>query len=296
MTGSMHGRTLIMSGGSRGIGLAIGVAVGKHGGNVVLLAKSDRPASGLPGTIHTAAAEIERVGGTALAVKGDVRDEASVQDAVDRAVERFGSIDMCLNNASALVLLPTEEIPFKKFDLMQQIQVRGTFLLTRAALPFLRRSENPHVLTLSPPINLDPGWLGLHPAYTVAKYAMTVLALGWAAEYADAGVASNTLWPETIIATAAVQNLLGGEAAMASARSPEIMADAAIEIFSRPASTCTGRSYLDVEVLREAGVTEFGKYGGSADLACDLYVGRPPDVGDSAATVTGPGAAGDRLT
>jgi citronellol/citronellal dehydrogenase len=273
-----------MSGGSRGIGLAIGVAVGRLGGNVVLLAKSDRPAPGLPGTIHTAAAEIERVGGTALAVKGDVRDEASVQGAVDRAVERFGSIDMCLNNASALVLLPTEEIPVKKFDLMQQIQVRGTFLLTRASLPYLRRSENPHVLTLSPPINLDPGWLGRHPAYTVAKYAMTVLALGWAAEYADAGVASNTLWPETIIATAAVQNLLGGEAAMASARSPEIMADAAVEIFSRPAGTCTGRSYLDVEVLREAGVADFGKYGGGPDLVYDLYVGRPPDVTDSAAT------------
>jgi citronellol/citronellal dehydrogenase len=284
LTGSMRGRTLIMSGGSRGIGLAIGIAVGRLGGNVVLLAKSDRPAPGLPGTIHTAAAEIERAGGTALAVKGDVRDEASVQDAVDRAVECFGGIDMCLNNASALVLLPTEEIPVRKFDLMQQVQVRGTFLLTRASLPYLRRSVNPHVLTLSPPINLDPRWLGLHPAYTVAKYAMTVLALGWAAEYADVGVASNTLWPETIIATAAVQNLLGGEAAMASARSPEIMADAAVEIFSRPAGTCTGRSYLDVDVLHEAGVADFGKYGGGPDLAYDLYVGPPPDITGSAAT------------
>ncbi|MDQ2797133.1 MAG: NAD(P)-dependent oxidoreductase [Actinomycetota bacterium] len=274
-SGSLAGKTMIMSGGSRGIGLAIGIAAGRLGANVVLLAKTDQPDPRLPGTIHTAAAEIQEAGGTALAVVGDVRDEASVQNAVDQAVERFGGIDVCLNNASAIALLGTEDLPMKKFDLMQQIQLRGTFLLSRASLPHLRKAENPHILTLSPPINLDPKWLGAHPAYTLAKYGMTLLALGWATEYAAAGVASNTLWPQTMIATAAVQNLLGGDDSMSKSRSPEIMADAAIAIVTAPARERTGNTYIDVDVLGEAGVTDFGKYGGGPDVVYDLYV-EPP--------------------
>jgi NAD(P)-dependent dehydrogenase (short-subunit alcohol dehydrogenase family) len=264
-----------MSGGSRGIGLAIGIGAGKLGANVVLLAKTDTPDPRLPGTIHTAAAEIEEAGGNALAVVGDVRDEASVQGAVDRAVERFGGIDICVNNASALAIQGTEELSVKRFDLMQQIQLRGTFLLTRASLPHLRKAENPHVLTLSPPINLAPKWMGAHPPYTLAKYGMTLLALGWAAEYADAGVASNTLWPQTIIATAAVQNLLGGEDSMSKARGPEIMADAAMYIVTSPARERTGNTYIDVDVLRAAGVTDLSQYGGGDDVVYDLYVDPP---------------------
>ena len=275
MPASLAGRTMIMSGGSRGIGLAIGIAAGRLGANVVLLAKTDTPDPRLPGTIHTAAAEIEQAGGTALAVVGDVRDEESVQRAVDLAVERFGGIDICVNNASALNLSPTEQLPVKRFDLMQQIQLRGTFLLTRASLPHLRQGQNPHILTLSPPINLDPKWMGPHPAYTLAKYGMTLLALGWAAEYRDAGVASNTLWPESIIATAAVQNLLGGEESMNKSRTPEIVADAAVEIITRPARVCSGNTFIDVDVLRSAGITDFSRYGGSDGLTYDLYVDPP---------------------
>jgi len=275
MSTPLSGQTMIMSGGSRGIGLAIGIAAGRLGANVVLLAKTDVPDPRLPGTIHTAAAEIEAAGGTALAVVGDVRDEASVQNAVDQAVGRFGGIDICVNNASALAIQHTEDLSVKKFDLMQQIQLRGTFLLTRASLPHLRKAANPHVLTLSPPINLAPKWMGQHPAYTLAKYGMTLLALGWAAEYAEAGVASNTLWPESIIATAAVQNLLGGEDSMTKARGPEIMADAAMQILAKPARECTGNTFIDVDVLRAAGLTDLSQYGGGDDIIYDLYVDRP---------------------
>ncbi len=277
MTGTheLAGRTMIMSGGSRGIGLAIAVAAARQGANVVLLAKTDVPDPRLPGTIHTAAAEIEAAGGKALAVVGDVRDEASVENAVNRAVERFGGIDYCVNNASAIALAPTEELPIKRFDLMQQIQIRGTYLLTRAALPHLRRSENAHILSLSPPVNLAPRWLGEHPAYMVAKYGMSLLTLGWAAEYAEHGVAANCLWPETLIATAAVQNLLGGDDAIAKARTPEIVADAAVAILRRDARTTTGNSFLDVDVLATEGVTDLSGYGGSGDLEYDIFVAPP---------------------
>jgi NAD(P)-dependent dehydrogenase (short-subunit alcohol dehydrogenase family) len=270
----LAGRTMIMSGGSRGIGLAIAVAAARLGANVAILAKTDRPDPRLPGTIHTAAAEIEAAGGKALPVVGDVREEASVERLVAETVERFGGIDICVNNASALALDGTEALSVKKFDLMQQIQLRGTFLMTRAALPFLRKSENPHVLTLSPPLNLSPRWLGPHPAYTLAKYGMSLLALGWAAEYADAGVASNTLWPESIIATAAVANLLGGDQAMQAARTPEIMADAAMAIVTRPARLVTGNSYIDVDVLRDAGVEDLSQYGGGENLMYDIFIDR----------------------
>ena len=267
-----------MSGGSRGIGLAIGVAAAREGANVVVLAKTDAPDPRLPGTVHTAVAEIEAAGGQALGVVGDVRDEASVADAVDRAVQRFGGIDVCVNNASALALQSTEELPVRRFDLMQQIQLRGTFLLTRACLPHLRRSENPHVLSLSPPLNLSPEWLGRHPAYTLAKYGMTMLTLGVAAEQAEHGIAANCLWPQTTIATAAVANLLGGEEALRGSRNPAVVADAAIEVVTRPARSCSGNTFLDVDVLAEAGVDDLGHYGGGANPTWDIFVD-PPDGG-----------------
>jgi citronellol/citronellal dehydrogenase len=272
---ALAGRTMLMSGGSRGIGLAIGIAAAREGANVVLLAKTDQPDPRLPGTIHTAAAEIEEAGGQALAVVGDVRDEESVANAVARAVERFGGIDICVNNASAIALDSTESLPIKRFDLMQQIQLRGTYLLSRACLPHLRVGTNPHILSLSPPLNLDPKWLGAHPAYTLAKYGMSLLTLGWAAEYAEAGVAANCLWPETLIATAAVQNLLGGDDAVSKARTPEIVADAAIEILTRPSRECTGNTFLDVDVLRSAGITDLSAYGGTGQLEYDIFIDRP---------------------
>ncbi|NVJ25012.1 NAD(P)-dependent oxidoreductase [Myxococcus sp. AM011] len=268
----LAGRTLLMSGGSRGIGLAIGIAAGRLGANVVLLAKTDTPDPRLPGTVHTAADEIRAAGGHALAIVGDVREEADVQRAVDEAVARFGGIDFCVNNASALAPLKTDELPLKRFDLMQQIQVRGTFLLTRTALPHLRRSPHPHILSLSPPINLAPHWLGKHPAYTMAKYGMTLLTLGWAAEFAEAGIAANALWPKTLIATAAVKNLLGGDTSMQRARAPEIMADAAVALLQRRPRDCTGHTFIDEDVLRAEGIHDFSRYGGGPDVMLDLYV------------------------
>jgi len=264
-----------MSGGSRGIGLAIGVAAARRGANVVLLAKTDKPDARLPGTIHTAAAEIESAGGRALAVVGDVRDEAAVTTAVMRAVQRFGGIDIVINNASAISLDRTEDLSAKRFDLMMQIELRGTFLLTKAALPHLRSGTNPHILSLSPPLNLSPTWLGAHPGYMLAKYGMTLLTLGWAAEYADLGIAANTLWPQSLIATAAVRNLLGGEAAVERARNPEIVADAAMLVLERPARAATANTYIDVDVLRSAGITDLAQYGGGADLQYDVFVDPP---------------------
>ncbi|WP_278265222.1 NAD(P)-dependent oxidoreductase [Nocardia sp. AG03] len=271
----LAGRTMIMSGGSRGIGLAIAVAAARQGANIVLLAKTDVPDPRLPGTIHTAAAEIEAAGGQALAVVGDVRDETSVRDAVAKAVARFGGIDYCVNNASAIALAPTEELPIKRFDLMQQIQLRGTYLLSSTCLPHLRESDNAHILSLSPPLNLSQKWLGQYPAYMLAKYGMSLLTLGWAAEYAEHGVAANCLWPETLIATAAVQNLLGGDEAIAKARTPEIVADAAVAILGKDARTTTGNTFLDVDVLRAEGITDLSAYGGAGELEYDIFVDPP---------------------
>ena len=274
MTGKpWSGRTVVMSGGSRGIGLAIALAAAGRGANVTLLAKTDQPHPRLPGTVHTAAAEIESAGGQALAVVGDVRSEDDVQRAVDATVERFGGIDVCINNASAISLAGTEELPLKRFDLMLQVNVRGTYVLTRACLPHLRRSSAPHVLTLSPPLNLSPRWLGAHPAYTLAKYGMTLLSLGWAEEFASHGIVVNCLWPETTIATAAVVNLLGGDEAAARSRSPEIVADAAIEILSR--QDVTGRCLIDSEVLRGAGMNDLSRYGGGPSPGRDIFVDEP---------------------
>ncbi|OBY29476.1 SDR family oxidoreductase [Mycolicibacter kumamotonensis] len=270
--GTLADRTLVMSGGSRGIGLAIATRAARKGANVVLLAKTSEPHPKLPGTVHTAVEEVEAAGGKGLAVVGDVRNEADVQRAVDAAVERFGGVDICVNNASALVLEGTEQLSSKKFDLMQQVNIRGTFLLTKACLPHLRTSANPHVLTLSPPINMNPRWLGAHPGYTLSKYGMTLLSLGWAAEFDEAGIAVNCLWPQTYIATAAVINMADGDSLAASARSPEIMADAAVEIISRPARTVTGNCYIDAEVLTESGITDLSRYGGGTTPIPDIFL------------------------
>jgi citronellol/citronellal dehydrogenase len=264
-----------MSGGSRGIGLAIALAAAREGANLVLLAKTDVPDPRLPGTIHTACAEIEEAGGKALAVVGDVRDEESTLRAARLGAEKFGGIDVVINNASAIDLNKTENVTVKKFDLMQQIQCRGTFLLTQAALPYLRQSANAHIMSLSPQLNMNPFWLGAHPAYTLAKYGMTLLTLSFAEEFRSEGIAGYTLWPETMIATAAVQNILGGEEGMKRARTPEIMADAAIELLKKPAAEVTGQAYLDVDVLRAAGVTDFDKYGTGDSIITDLFVDLP---------------------
>src|SRR4051794_2893478 len=226
-------KTLFISGGSRGIGLAIALRAARDGANVALIAKTAEPHPKLEGTVYTAAEQIEEAGGSALPIVGDIRDADAVAGAAKQAAEHFGGIDVVVNNASAINLGRTEELEPKRFDLMQQINVRGSFVVTRACVPYLREGTNPHVLTLSPPISLDPKWLGPHIGYTLAKYGMTLLALGWAEEFREAGIASNALWPRTLVATAAVQNLLGGDTAMAVSRKPELYADAAHAILVR---------------------------------------------------------------
>ena len=262
-----------MSGGSRGIGLAIAKRLAQDGANVAIIAKTDEPHPKLPGTIHTAAEEIEEAGGKALPIIGDVRDDAGVESAVAQTVERFGGIDIVVNNASAINLAPIRHLEPKRYDLMLDINTRGTFVLTRAALPHLTESDHAHVLTLSPPLTADPKWMKGNAAYTVSKMGMTMLTLGLAADEAENGIAGNCLWPRTIIATAAVQNLLGGDEAMKRARKPEIYADAAHAILVRDPRECTGNAYLDDEVLAEAGITDLSKYSEpGAELALDLFV------------------------
>ena len=271
---SLSGKTMFISGASRGIGLAIALTAARDGANVALIAKTAEPHPKLEGTIYTAAQEIEDAGGTALPIVGDIRDEDQVQSAVDQAVERFGGIDICVNNASAISLVGTEALEPKRYDLMQDINVRGSFVVTRACAPHLRKADNAHILTLSPPITLKPEWMGPHIGYTLAKFGMSMLALGWAAEFAEAGIASNALWPRTIVATAAVQNLLGGDTAMAKSRRPEVYADAAYAVINRNSRECTGNTYLCEDVLAEEGVTDLSKYSyvDGADLAVDLFV------------------------
>jgi citronellol/citronellal dehydrogenase len=258
--GSLAGRTILMSGGSRGIGLAIALRAARDGANIAMIAKTDKPDPRLPGTIHTAAEEIERAGGKVLPVVGDIRNDEQVEAAVARTVETFGGIDVVLNNASAINLNPIGAVPAKRYDLMLDINARGTFLLTSLSLPYLLASSNPHVLTLSPPLDLDRRWLRDYAPYTVSKYAMTMLTLGVAEQYRDRGVAANCLWPRTTIATAAVQNIVGGESAMSTSRRPEIMSDAAYEVLTQPAREYTGQCLIDDEVLRAAGVTDFAQY------------------------------------
>jgi citronellol/citronellal dehydrogenase len=274
MSAPLAGKTMFISGASRGIGLAIALRAAQDGANVCLVAKTAEPHPKLPGTIYTAAEEIEAAGGQALPIVGDIRDDAQVEAAVARAVERFGGIDICVNNASAINLSGTEQLEMKRFDLMQAINVRGTFAVGRACIPHLRKGDNPHILTLSPPISLEPKWLGPHIGYTLAKYGMSLCALGWAAELAGDGIASNALWPRTLIATAAVQNLLGGDEAMARSRRPELYADAAYAILVRDSRTCTGNTYLCEDVLAEEGVTDMSPYAyvDGAEPQVDLFV------------------------
>ncbi len=277
---SLRGRTMLMSGGSRGIGLAIAKKAATEGANVAIVAKTDKPHPKLPGTIHTAAEEIEAAGGTALPIVGDVRDEGSVADAVERTVGEFGGIDLVVNNASAINLAPMRDLEVKRLDLMLDINLRGTFVLTRAALPSLRESDHAHVLSLSPPISADHKWLKQHSAYTVAKYGMSMITLGLAADEADAPIAANTLWPRTLIATAAVKNLLGGEQAMRRARTPEIYADSAIAILRRDPRECSGNSYIDDEVLAEEGITDLSRYQAEdgEELQLDLFLDDWPEA------------------
>jgi citronellol/citronellal dehydrogenase len=274
MAATLKGRTLLISGASRGIGLAIALAAARDGANVAFIAKTAEPHPKLEGTIYTAAAEIEAAGGQALPILGDVRDEESVSAAVAQTVERFGGIDICVNNASAISLTTTEQLDLKRYDLMQSINARGTFVLSKSCIPHLKQGTNPHILTLSPPITLEPKWLGAHVGYTVAKFSMTLIGLGLAAELAEAGIASNTLWPRTLVATAAVRNLLGGEAAMAQARTPAVYADAAYQILTSPSRECTGNQFLCEDVLLAHGVTDLSVYdvvpGGQ--LFPDIYV------------------------
>ncbi|MDN5669930.1 MAG: NAD(P)-dependent oxidoreductase [Renibacterium salmoninarum] len=262
----------MMSGGSRGIGLAIALRAAADGANIVLIAKTDQPDPRLEGTIHTAAAAIEAAGGKALPILGDIRSDETIAQAVAAAVESFGGIDIVVNNASVLYLAKTGEVQPKRYDLMQGVNVRGTFMLSQAALPHLLKAENPHILTLSPPLNLSQKWLAAHPAYTLAKYGMTLAALGFAAEFAEQGISSNALWPRTAIATAAVGNILGGEEMIRRSRKPEIMADAAHVVLT--STGLTGQTLIDDEVLRGVGITDFTDYAvdPTAELFMDIYI------------------------
>lgn len=266
-------RTVVMSGGSRGIGLAISIALAEQGANIVLLAKTDTPHPKLPGTIYTAVEEVERSGGKAVGVVGDVRNVEDVQRAVDTAVATFGGVDIVVHNASVINEAKTADLPLKRYDLMQGVNVRGMFALTQAALPHLIASPAAQILSISPPLNMSPHWLGKFPAYTLSKYGMTVLALGFADEFAEHEIAVNCLWPETTIATAAVKNLQSDPEATSHAREPEVMADAAALILSR-ATSATGEWLIDADVLKESGVKDLSVYGGVEPLDYDFYIDR----------------------
>jgi citronellol/citronellal dehydrogenase len=270
---SLNGKTVFITGASRGIGRAIGVACAREGANVVVAAKTSKPHPKLPGTIHDAAAEMEKAGGKALAVECDIREEAQIAAAVKAAVERFGGIDVCVNNASAIYLAGTLDTPMRRWDLMHGVNARGTFATTQACLPHLLRAPNPHVLMLSPPLSLSPRWFGNHVAYTMAKYGMSMCVLGMAEEFRERGVAVNALWPRTVIATAAL-NLLGGDETAQHGRTPEIVADAAVAILRREARDCTGNFFIDDDVLRAEGVTDLARYAvkPGEDLMPDLFL------------------------
>ena len=265
--GDMNGRTMVMSGGSRGIGLETALAFARRGGNVALLAKTDQPHPDLPGTLHTAVEAVREAGGAAVGVLGDVRSEEDVARLVKTAVEEFGGVDLVVNNASAIHTGGTLTTPTKKFALMHEVNIRGTWLLTSTALPHLREVGG-SVMTLSPPLNLSPHWLGVHPAYTTSKYGMTLLTLGWAEEFAEDGISAYCLWPETLIDTAAVRNVVGGAD---HARSPQIMADAAMALLDLPREQKNGRAFIDADVLRAAGTSDLSRYGGDSPTK-DIFV------------------------
>ncbi|MEM1056302.1 MAG: NAD(P)-dependent oxidoreductase [Bacteroidota bacterium] len=274
----LAGKTLFITGGSRGIGEAIAVRAAQDGANVAVAAKTAEPHPRLPGTIHTAVEKIEAAGGKGLALQVDARDEDRVAEAVQQAADHFGGIDIVVNNASAIFLATTEATPMKRYDLMMDVNVRATFCVTQAAMPHLRESatagRNPHILTLSPPLDMDPRWFSNHLPYTMSKFGMSMCVLGWAREFEEVGIAANALWPKTTIATAAVRNLLGGEEMINASRTPEVVADAAHWIFSQDSRGTTGHFFLDEEVLRMAGETDFGRYSvvPGADLMPDLFL------------------------
>jgi len=271
-------KTIIMSGGSRGVGLEIAKTLGKDGANVIILAKTTEPHPTLPGTIYTAAEEIEAVGGNALPVVCDIRFEEQVASAVAQGVEKFGGIDICINNASAIHLSDTVNTPMKRYDLMHNINVRGTFLLSQQCIPHLKESENAHILTLSPPLDISRKWFGITLAYTTAKYGMSLVAHGLAEEFQKDGIASNCLWPRTSLDTAAVRNVIGADLVKGS-RKPSIYADAAYAVLKRNSSTCTGNFFLDQDVLEEEGVTDFDQYAIDSDatLVSDFFVDDNPE-------------------
>jgi citronellol/citronellal dehydrogenase len=253
-------KTAFITGASRGIGKAIALKLAAEGANIVIAAKSIEENPKLGGTIYSVADEIKTAGGQALPVQCDIRDEAQIQNAVDLAVETFGGIDILINNASAISLTTTEQTEAKRFDLMHDINVRGTFLVSKACIPQLKKGTNAHILNLSPPINLDPKWLGPHVAYTISKYNMTMIALGLAEELKKYNIAANALWPKTTIATAAVQNLLGGDTLIKMSRKPEIIADAVYIILQKPSTQCTGNTFIDEDVLAAEGITDLSSY------------------------------------
>ncbi len=271
---TLKGKTLFITGASRGIGKAIGLRAARDGANVVIAAKTVEPHAKLPGTIHSAAAEMEAAGGKALACAVDIRFEDQVQQAVAKAVERFGGIDILVNNASAISLAGTLATPMKRFDRMHQVNVRGTFACSQACIPHLLKAPNPHILNIAPPLSLQARWFAPHAAYTMAKYGMSLCVLAMAEEFREQGIAVNALWPKTIIATAAVMNLLGGQDAINRARKPEIMADAAWAILIRSSRQCTGNFFTDEDILRTTGKTDLREYAvqPGTELIPDLFV------------------------
>ena len=271
---NLSGKTLFITGGSRGIGLAIALRAARDGANVAIAAKTAEPDPRLPGTIHSAVDAINAAGGHGLACVCDVRVEEQIHSAVKRAVETFGGIDILVNNASAIFLAGTLDTPAKRFDLMHSVNVRGTFLTSQACLPHLRRAVNPHILTLAPPLNFEARWFAPHLAYSMSKFGMSLCVLGLAEEFRADGIAVNALWPRTAIATAAVRNLLGGEESVRRCRKPEIMADAAQVILTRPSRECTGNFFIDDDVLRSAGVSDLSSYAvdPGAELLPDFFV------------------------
>lgn len=284
---SLKGKTLFITGASRGIGLAIALRAAHDGANVAIAAKTDKPHPKLAGTIHTAAEEIEKAGGNALPVVCDIRDEAQVAAAIEQTAARFGGIDIVVNNASAIQLTRTPETDMKRFDLMHQVNARGTFMVSKYAIPHLERAANPHILALSPPLDIKEKWFAPHLAYTMAKFGMSLVILGLAGELRSKGIAANALWPRTTIATAAIQNLLGGDKVMRMSRKPDILAEAAWRIFQKPSREFTGNFLIDDTFLAGEGITDFDQYrvDPTQPLAPDFFV--PDDIKPPAAVSLG---------
>jgi citronellol/citronellal dehydrogenase len=285
---SLRGKTLFITGASRGIGLAIALRAARDGANIAIAAKTDAPHPKLPGTIHTAAAAIEAAGGRALPLAVDVRDEAAVQSAVEKTATHFGGLDIVVNNASAIALTPVAVTDMRRFDLMHQVNTRGSFLVSKCAIPFLAHAENPHILMLSPPLDMKEKWFVPHTAYSIAKFGMSLVVLGLAGELRQHGIAVNALWPRTTIATSAIQNLLGGEAVMRRSRTPDIVADAAHAVFEKPAKSFSGNFLIDDSVLAAEGVTDFDRYRVDAHepLQADFFV--PDDIPPPAGVTVAP--------